>query len=155
MPYFRLIPRASNLLGLLAVGFIFTASECRNDLTILPKVDPEICGDGLDNDNNGKIDCRDDECVNVCRPDLTVTDPGQTIRADSLELTGTCTHAASITVSLEPPLSGNPGGMVISETAWSVMLRNLQNGHITATAVAVDSTGHLRDTATTSFDVQL
>ena len=151
---FRILPRPSNWFGLIAVGALaMIGLQCKNDFGFTAPLTSEICNDGIDNDSNGFTDCRDPACAAQCTPQLAITPVASPITADSLLLTGTCPHAASISISLSPLNFGQGGQATVSGSAWSIMLRTLQNGNLTATAVAVDSTGLLRDTAAVNFDV--
>jgi hypothetical protein len=143
--------RMALVAGLSVVGAVFLGSDCSHDFSFTPPVNREICTDGIDNDGNGRIDCRDSECLAQCRPEITIDPLPATVAADSVALAGTCLRAASIAVSSDP--SGLGGQAQISGARWSFLLRNLENGDHTVTAVVTDSTGLLRDTASAAFEV--
>ena len=149
----RMANHIARLAGIAALGLVFTASDCSHTLSFTPPLNREICDDGIDNDGNGRVDCRDAECLLQCRPELTVDPIAVPVRQDSLELSGNAARAASVTVTASP--SGIGGQAQISGLRWTFLLRNLKNGEHTLVAVAVDSTGHLRDTVTAAFEVQL
>jgi hypothetical protein len=147
------VPASVNLAALLALGFVLTASECRNDVIITDPVNNEICNNGIDDDGNGLTDCRDAACFATCTPALTVNPFASPVTSDTLTLSGTQQRAVTVTVSISPASSGLGGSAVLSGSNWSLQLHNLVNGTVTATAVGTDSTGALRDTVATTFDV--
>lgn len=151
----RLYSFVLNALALAALGFLLTASDCHNQVSITPPVNQEICNDGIDNDLNGLTDCRDSYCVSVCKPVIAIFPISSPVIGDTLQVTGTCLRAQNISLSLAPTGAGQGGAADIVGNAWSKTLTGLgsANGKV-LTAIATDSTGLLHDTATATFDVQ-
>lgn len=131
-----------------ALFMALAAAKCRNTVEFVDFV-PEVCDDGVDNDENGLADCDDSSCDVACAVDVVAFPPG-TVSADSVKIAGTHRNAASITVQVVP--SGLGGAAVIAGGTWEFTIRNLNvDGPHTVTVQAV-SAQDKRDTASVTFE---
>jgi hypothetical protein len=134
------------LCGLLALGFVLTASKCDNIIDF-PGVKPEICDDKIDNDSDGAIDCKDSECAASCRVSITLDDIGP-IDHDTVRIGGTVENQTSIEIQVRKTGTADPA--VVDGLSWHSTLRQL-SGAGTTWNVTVIATGlQGKDTATDS-----
>jgi len=119
--------------------FLFTASRC--DQTVaFSQAKNEICGDGLDNDDNGKSDCADNFCAPQCLLELTVA-PTFTTEADSQVITGTHRRAKNITVEISPNPGGSGKATLVDGETWTFTARQLGKVRNELTITADDGLG--------------
>ncbi len=137
----------TGLLGAGALLLTLTASKCKQDVVFVD-AQKEICTDGIDNDQNGKIDCADSECLNVCTLDLAVFPTVQT-SVDTQTISGTHRRAASIAVNTKPDISAS-GKATLTGSTWTFLVTRLQEGGNEITIIASDSSGQTK-TVTTSI----
>jgi gliding motility-associated-like protein len=66
--------------GTFSIQVINDATVCVKDttITLVPVLCNEICNDGIDNDNNGFIDCEDISCGRPSITNVLITNPTQT-----------------------------------------------------------------------------
>lgn len=142
--------KGTGILTSLSLLFLLTASKCDNETRFIG-AKQEICGDGIDNDDNGKADCADSYCQSSCVLELSVNPTFQT-SADSQMISGRHNHASKIVVELLPNYETN-GFATITGLEWSFMARKLANGTNNVTITASDSAGN-KKTETTTIKVQ-
>ena len=144
--------RFLNLVTVIGLVSTLWFNACENDFSFTPPPGSEICGDGLDNDNNGLTDCRDPDCASVCRPQITLSALPDTIAVDSVRISGTHLRANSILVSVSP--AGLGGQAALSGFNWSFTVKGLSTGIAVITATATDSTG-LRDSVMDTLSIRI
>lgn len=131
--------------------FVLTASKCQTD-TIFVDFTPEICGDKLDNDGDGKTDCKDSDCSNACTVTLNLFPIPSPIKNDSLTISGTQHNASSIAIQIAP--DGEGGTLQPTQENWEFTLLDLsKDTTYTVTVIASDALGN-KDTATSKFTKQ-
>jgi hypothetical protein len=139
----------ATLAGAAAILTALTASKCEQNTEIIPFV-AEICADKLDNDEDGRTDCRDSDCDLACEVEVGFVATPATITSDSLTLRGSHANASGIAVSITP--SGtSPGNATLTGNDWEARFIGLsQRTAYIVTAIASDENGR-KDTATTTF----
>ena len=145
-------PLALNIAALVSAIGLFALAGCENDFHFTDPVNHEICTDAIDNDGDGRTDCRDVDCGDICRPTVTLNPLQFTLGADSLDISGTQQLARSISVVSSP--SGTDGQAQILGSNWTFTVKSLSPGSIALQVIAIDSTGLWRDTAFAEFTVQ-
>lgn len=130
-----------------AAAFVLTAAKCENRTTF-PEFLPEMCTDKLDNDEDGKVDCKDTDCADECRVTVTINEFAKPVKVDTLEVSGNQTNAASVVVNLTAP--GVGGTATVEAGTWKRSLVITTDTTYTLTVIATN--GDIKDTATTTFD---
>lgn len=142
--------RVTRFLSALLIGFalvfILAAAECTQETTFIDAQE-EICGDGTDNDGDGRIDCKDSECELQCRLELTVN-PTLTTSHDTQTVSGTHRNANRIVIEVQPSNS-NGGTATLAANTWSFKVVGLQIGDNALNIVASDSLGATKNVQTT------
>ena len=145
-------PGPERILSVLAIAgaalFALTASKCETRTTF-PEYQTEICTDNLDNDDDGKLDCKDPDCANDCRVTVTINEFAKPVHSDTIELSGTQAKAASVVVNVTAP--GIGGSATVETGTWKRQITGLAaDTTYTVTVIAVN--GDFKDTAATTFD---
>lgn len=143
------IPAA--LAGAAALLFILSAAKCQSETTFPAYVD-ENCTDKVDNDEDGKADCLDNDCKDECAVRIAIIPPVMPIAADTLTISGTHFNAASIRASLMPGnvlKTGDPQ----TDGTWKIQVADLVvDVEYTLTVVATPPEGQSgSDTASVTF----
>jgi hypothetical protein len=138
------------LLALAGAGLAFAllAAKCETDF---PPYVQELCTDGQDNDSDGETDCRDSDCAAACVVEVALLQPSDA-NTDSLLVSGTSLHAASVAVTVSP--SGLGGQAKLQTTGvWEFLIRGITDTGATHTvrAIATSAEG-LADTAVATFE---
>ena len=130
----------SNLIPLfwvIAFSWLFMGFNC--DTQVVPYI-KEICSDNVDNDNDGLIDCQDNECSEECFVKINITQfPRDLVLPDSVQIFGTYENAKKVEV-----INATTGSTAIADLnrgEWQVMLRNLASGTNRIQAVAINPIG--------------
>lgn len=139
------------LLAFAAAGaaiLTLTASECKTT-TSFPEYVKEICSDDKDNDEDGRIDCKDSDCSGECNVSVTIDDFSKPVLVDSFQLTGTQSRATSVVVNISP--TGVGGSATLENGTWKRSLSGL-TADTTYTLKVIAANGEIKDTATTTFE---
>ncbi len=137
------------LAGAFALAFVIAATECHTNTDFPPFV-KEICTDNIDNDGDGLTDCKDSDCALECKTHVTLSPITTPITADSIAISGTQTHAASIAITVTSP--GVASQPVISGSTWQANLTRLTDNIIYTVVVVATDSNRLTDTAKASFE---
>jgi hypothetical protein len=124
--------------GGLGAYFVLTASQCRTS-TEFVDFTPEVCGDRLDNDNDGRIDCKDSDCAEKCDLDVFLFPVSSPIDVDSVKVSGTHRNASLLTFTVEP--AGEGGSLKPTGPTWEFWVRKLilPDTTYTITVIASDT----------------
>lgn len=111
------------LAGAGALLFILSASKCQSETTFPAYVD-ENCADKVDNDEDGKADCLDNDCKEECAVQIDVLSPETPIMEDILTISGTHFNAAAIRATLMP---GNIQKTIVPQANgnWEALITDL------------------------------
>ncbi|MDQ3002739.1 MAG: hypothetical protein M3Y08_15935 [Fibrobacterota bacterium] len=139
----------ATIAGAAAILTVLTASKCEQTTKIVPFV-AENCTDILDNDEDGRADCRDSDCNNVCEVEITIGATPATLTSDSLTIEGSHVNASSIAVTITPN-GTSPGNATFTGATWEARFIGLSlRATYVVTAIASDDSGR-KDTATVTF----
>lgn len=87
-------------------------AECTHTIEPFQK---EICNDNIDNNNDGKMDCRDRSCQAECTVSFTV-DPVDTVSTDNqVVLSGKAVNIGSVLAEA----NGRDYGGIVSDSTWT------------------------------------
>lgn len=129
-----------------AAVLVFSASKCAT--TTFPAYVTELCANNVDDDEDGKVDCKDNECSDSCRIHVEINPIPQPVKVDTFEISGTQANATSILVNIAP--IGDAGAATLEAGTWKRVLAGIKTD-TTYTVTVIASKGDLRDTATTTF----
>lgn len=139
------------LLAIAAAGaaiLTLTASECKTT-TSFPEFIPEICSDDKDNDEDGRVDCKDSDCSGECKVSVTIDDFSKPVLVDSFQLTGTQIRASSVVVNISP--TGVGGSATLESGTWKRAVIGISKD-TTYTLKVIAANGEIKDTAITTFE---
>lgn len=150
-PTLRFLTHMIGPLGLIVIMFMSTASKCTQETRFL-EVKNEICSDKQDNDDDGKVDCKDEDCASDCKIELTVDVFSNPINTDSLLLSGSYRNATSIAITVSPP-DFVGGSAKLENFKWSYLLKSIPPGSksFTLTITAQNEEGN-RETRTEKLE---
>ncbi len=127
-----------------------TASKCVQKTEIVPFV-AEICTDKVDNDEDGRTDCRDSDCDLVCEVEVSISATPTILTSDSLTLNGSHANASSIAVTITP--SGtSPGNATLTGNDWEARFTGLDEPTTYVVTVIASDENERKDTATVTFE---
>lgn len=139
----------ATIAGAAALLTALTASKCEQTTEIVPFM-AEICADNLDNDADGRADCRDSDCNLVCEVEVTIGATPATLTSDSLTIKGSHVNASSIAVTITP-IGTSPGNATLTGDGWEARFIGLsQRTTYAVTAIASDDSDR-KDTVTITF----
>lgn len=142
----RLTRTLTALTACACLGWVLMAAKCDQTTTFIAAQN-EICTDGKDNDEDGRVDCRDSECAVQCALELTIR-PTLNTPHDTQTVSGTHKNANRIVIDVQPS-SDKGGTATLSGTDWSFKVTGLQVGDNTLTVVASDSLGATQSVTST------
>ena len=127
------------LIGLAVITLIFvlTGSKCTQTTEAIHAV-AEICGNGIDDDQDDAKDCRDSDCSDQCTLGLVVFPLESPTKKDTVTLSGKHQNAQAITVSVTPT-NGNGGSATLTGNTWTFSLKNMTPGVNQIQITAADS----------------
>lgn len=145
----KALPWFTYIAGAFALAFVISASDCHTNTEIVPYV-KEICTDNIDNDGDGLTDCKDSDCALECKVQLTLTPIPATVNTDSILISGTHSHAASIAVTVTTP--GIASQPVLSGSTWQASLTRMTDNITYSVVVIATDSNSQSDTVKASFE---